>query len=457
MKSTSSYPCITSAFLPRLFYRLCGLATFLSVSLPTYAVNFGPDDMFSLKGFAEVTLNMTSNYCNMECQRVPGYGYGKYDIKLRPVTPGKTYESRGNTQTQFQPFLGATYDLGKGFRLSGVISQRWVNGMVDVYKAGSIWNGFWYEKDIGISHEDYGSLFVGQMTTRTRSIADFPYGTNLGLSWPWSGNGAGYGLLTNAVRYTSRLLDVAQGDLTLEATYDMGNTEFKTNKPSFWEFYGHYHRGDLVVDAMLQDAKNGTPDAWAQGYFTGLTPYPVEDGKLSESSQGIAMLMAKYQYNSQIELSGGFRHNRWSGANAVNTGTAFAPTWNHMFNVDWSGYPDPNRNNYPGYSATSNDLMLGVRYRVGKWVTSAGLIRFGTANTSNPDPVGQGNSALVGALGLQYDYGDGLKFNLQSGAVHFSQLGYSPMSLGNNSSINFTDSRVTQNSNWVTAGVVYGF
>ena len=379
-------------------------------------------------------------------------GYGKYNKVFDPLKPGKTYESKGNTQTQFQPFLGATYDLGKGFRLSGVISQRWVNGMVDVYKAGSVWNGFWYEKDISISHEDYGSLYVGQMTTRARTIADFPYGTNLGLSWPWSGNGAGYGLLTNAVRYTSRLLDVYRGDLTLEATYDMGNTEFKRNKPSFWEFYGHYHRGDLVVDAMLQDAKNGTPSAWPQGPFTGLTPYPVDDNLLGESSQGIAMLMARYQFNSQIELSGGIRHNRWSGANAVSNTYA---GYNVMFNVDWGGVL--NGVNNPGYSATSNDVMLGVRYRVGRWVTSAGLIEYGTAKTDNPEERGQGNSALVGALGLQYDFGDGLKFNLQGGAVHYSQLGQSPMSLGNNSSINFTDSRVTQSSNWVTAGVVYGF
>ncbi len=434
----------------RPHFRLGLLLAAASLATTSHAIDFGPDGMFSLNGFGEVTMSLNSNYC-ADCQWVAGQEKDKNWSD--PVIPGREYKTRGVTFSQFQPYLGAKIDLGKGYKLSGLVSQRWRDGMVDVPQAGSVWNGFWYDKNIAISHEDYGSVRAGHMTTRAWSVSDYPYGTNVGLSGPWSASGAGYGMLTSAVRYTSRILDVAEGDLVLEATYDMGNTEFKINKPRFLEFYAQFHRGDLVVDAMLQDARNGTPSAWTHGPFTGLTPFPMDDSLLSESSQGIAMVMGRYQYNSQIEISAGLRRNWWSGANAVFTTNP--SNWNNMFNVDWGGTLNGVTN--PGYPASSIDVMLGGRYRVGKWVTSLGLIQLGTARTDNPSERGQGNSALVGALGLQYDYGNGLKFNIQTGAVHYARLGLSPMSLASNASINDADSRITQDSNWVTVGFVYGF
>ena len=39
-------------------------------------------------------------------------------------------------------------------------------------------------------------------------MADYPYGTNIGMADVWGASGAGYGLLTGALRYTSRLFDV---------------------------------------------------------------------------------------------------------------------------------------------------------------------------------------------------------------------------------------------------------
>jgi hypothetical protein len=64
-------------------------------------------------------------------------------------------------------------------------------------------------------------------------------------NWAWAGQPAD---VAYALRYTSRRLDVAQGDLVLEATYDRGNTDFRINKPRFIELFGQYHRGDLVID-----------------------------------------------------------------------------------------------------------------------------------------------------------------------------------------------------------------
>ena len=433
-------PCERNAWRP-----VIGMGAALALWLPmaAHAIEFGPNGMFSLNGFGEVTFGHATNYCG-NCQLEAGEA--KDRSWADTLVPGREYKSRGTNFTQVQPFLGAKLDLGKGYKLSGLLSQNWRDGMEDV-------PGFWREKNIALSHEDYGSVRFGAMTTRTWSVADYPYGTNVGLSGPWASSGAGYGMLTNALRYTSRILDVADGDLVLEATYDTGNTDFKVNKPAFWELYAQYHRGDLVVDATVQDAQNGTPSAWSHGPFTGLTPSAADDRYLSSSSQGIALVMARYQIDPKLEVSGGIRRNWWSGANAVQN--PVTQQWNNMFNVDWDGTLNGVKN--PGYAAMSIDVMAGLRYRMGQWTASGGVVHLGTALTGNPSDRGQKNSALIGVLALQYDYGNGFKVNVQTGAVHYARLGLSPMSMPSNSSFTEVDSRVARDGNWITVGALYAF
>ena len=409
------------------------------------AIDFGPDGMFSITGFAKVETQVGNNHCP-DCQ------WTREDNKQRvwadAVIPGAPIKTEVKTVSLIQPYFGAKYDLGGGFKASGLLSQRWRDGKVDI-------KGYWYDKNIALSHEDYGSLRVGSMTTRAWSVADYPYGTDVGLADVWGSSGAGYGLLGRAVRYTSRVFDVASGDLVLEATYDSGNTDFKINKPRFVELYAQYRRGDLVIDAMAQDSRNGNPQSWSHGPFSSLTPNASDDAKLGGSSQGMAMAMARYQINSKVEVSGGIRRNRWSGAYAVITQPGVNAQWNNMFNVDWGGTLNGVAN--PGYSATSTDVMLGSRYRMGQWIASAGLAYLGKANTSNPSERGQSNAATVGALGLNYTVGNGLQFYGLAGAIHFSRTGLSPLAFPGTTAFTGVDPRVTRNGNWLGAGVVYVF
>lgn len=416
----------------------------LTLSGAAAAFDFGP---FSLTGFGKVEFSRGSNHCP-DCQFLPNEDKQRYWAD--ELVQGRRYKTTETHVTLLQPYLGAKFDLPMGFKLSGLLSQRWRDGKEDI-------PGFFYDKSVALSHEDYGSLRLGAMTTRAWSIADYPYGSNVGLADMWGSAGAGYGLLANAARYTSRLLDVAGGDLVLELTYDQGNTLFKRNKPRFYEVWAQFRRGDLAIDAMYQDTRNGTPAAWGHGPFTGLTPFPADDAKLGGSGQSMAMVMARYDIDARFEVSGGIRLNRWSGAWAVVTTPGTATTkdqWNNMFNVCWSV---DNPGCVKGYAATSTDAYVGLRYRTGKWIASTGMGYLGKASTDNPAERGQSNSALINTLGLSYQVNPAFQVYGLAGMVHYGRLGLAPMSMPGNTSFTNVDPRVSRVGNWFGAGAVYVF
>lgn len=412
--------------------------------VPAFALDFGP---FSLNGFAKAEVQRTTNVCE-DCQREAGEA--RHRQWADDIVYGKPFGTRESTVTLIQPYLGFKQDVGLGWQVFGLLSQRWRDGKVDL-------DGWLYERNVGVAHEDWGRLTVGAMTTRGWSVADYPYGSNVGLSDVWGASGAGYGLLSRAVRYMSRPLDVFEGDLRLEATYDFGKSGWKRNKPRFLEVYAQYVKGDLVVDAAVQSARNGEPVGWGKAPFGGLTPFPEDDDLLGGSSQGMAIAMARYQVNSKVEVSGGIRFNRWSGAYAVQTTTGAQGRWNSMFNVDWGGV-DANGVANPGYSARSTDGMLGLRYRINdKFTVTTGLAYLGEASTDNPSERGQSNSLTVNTLGLDYDAGHGLKVYLMVGMAHYGRKGQAPLSMPSHSAFTNIDSRVATRGNWFGAGATFTF
>ncbi len=423
------------------------------------AYDFGPADTyqwgpFSLNGFAKYEATSTSNTCS-NCQRFPSAS--KDESWADALVPGTPYGTSQQGTLLIQPWLGAHFSLGNGFKLDGMLSQRWRNGKEDI-------PGFVYEENAALSHEDYGRFAVGAMTTRAWSLADYPYGTFLGQAYFWGASGAGYGLLkTDSVRYTSPRLDVLDGDLVLESTFSGGNRSFTKNRPSFWEFYAQYHQGDLVVEGVLQTTHNGTPSAWSHGPFTGLTPFPANDSLLSRSGQAVSMLLARYQVNPSVEVSGGFRHNQWSGANACivvpsQPGQNNAQ-WNDMFNVDWNqtivnsaGTPCS-----PGYGAKSNDLMGGARYFYDRFEAYAGFGYLGKAATQNPEERGQSNWALMSTAGLRYNMNRYWQLYGYTGFVRYGHKGLAPLSMPSNSAGTNVDSRIATFGDFVGLGTVYAF
>ncbi len=446
-----------------LGWKAGAFAVTLALPIAVHALDFGPNGEFSLTGFAEITATMQGSYCD-NCQ-VAGSAASRQARSSDFIIPGKQYGDATMTNWQVQPYLGYKNDLGGGYKFNALLSQRWrqgsVNGVVDgteVRYGGTVdVPDNWYEKNVALTHEDWGSVRIGSMTTRSWSVADYPYGSSLGLSSAWSSSGAGYGMLGYAVRLGTPLLDVAGGDLFLEATYDQGNTQFTRIKPQFFELYAQYHNGDLVVDAMLQNGINGAPSSWGHAPFQSITRIGEDDNKLnpdgsylfaSGNDQSIAMVMARYQVTSQIEVSGGIRYNYWSGA---------ALTWSEnaqttvAFNVDFKTPA------YLGYSASSYDLLLGARYRTGPWTLYSGMAYLGTASTSNPSQRGQGNSAVINTFGANYNLGGGYMLESSFGLVHYAYKGLAPLSMPGHAAFTNVDSRITQDGRWLTLGMVYAF
>ncbi|MBT9486240.1 MAG: hypothetical protein IV093_01905 [Rubrivivax sp.] len=416
----------------------------LGAGTSAQAFEYGP---FSLTGFAKVGVGRVSNGCE-GCQRDPTAA--RHFIWADDLVYGKKYGGLTTDSVQIQPILGVKIDLPEGFTLAGTYSQRYRDGKADL-------PGVVYERSLTLKHEYYGTVQLGNFLSRGWNRPDYPYASDLGQT-AFSDSGSAYGILTHALRYTSRELFVADGNLVLEATYDQGDTDFKRNKPHLLELWALWARGPLVVEGILQSSRNGPPAAFAKAPFTGLTPFPErDDPQLGGSGQGMFMLLSKVQIGTEYEVSGGIRFNRWSGSYAVPVTTGALAQWNNPFNVDWGGV-DANGVPNPGYSARSTDLMLGLRKYINpKWVAYTGLTYLGKASTDNPSERGQSNSALFLSLGARYDVGSGLSLSGSVNAVSYGRKGLAPLSMPAHDAFSNVDSRIANRGNWVTLEANYQF
>jgi hypothetical protein len=411
------------------------------------AVEFGP---FTLTGFAKAEISSASNQCS-DCQL--NAGENRHRPWADALAEGKKFGTAENKVTLFQPYLATRdFDLGKGVKIKGLISQRWRDGKQDI-------EGIWYEKNVTLKHEDFGSVQVGAFPTRSWSLADYPYGTNVGIADSWGSSGAGYGLLQRAVRVGLPLMDVAAGDLYIEATYDAGDAQHKVNKPAFYELYAKYVKGPLTLDAIAQTGKNGQAVAWGHAPFVATTttaPFIGQNNQpllVDGNKQSILMLMARYQLNAKTDLYGGIRHNTWSGTKAVVTNYV-APNalWNDMFNVD--GVDASSK----AYNASTTDISLGLVYKFApQWNVNTGMVYMGKAHTKNPVERGQSNTMMLNTVGVGYEIQPGFAVYGFAGVVNYGKKGLAPMSMPGHAAFTGVDSRVARSGNWAGAGVVYTF
>ena len=422
------------------------ILSIIILSSKLWAYDFGP---FSLKGFALVQLNWGINQC-VDCQRYPEEN--RQRLWADEIIAGKEYKPGSSVFSLFQPYfeLRPIY-LGKGFKISALISQRWRDLKVDI-------PGVMYEQNIRLEQEYYGSIQLGAFPTRGWGVADYPYGSSVGLSDPWGASGSGYGLLSNAIRYTGPLIYFLGGDLILEITFDKGDNRFKTQS-SFTELYGKYVGDQLFFDFIYQKAINGVPTSWTHSPFLGIVDDPKYDnGDLPGNLQTMLLIMGKVSTDYKVDILGGMRRNYWSGADAVTVGVNDEGQylWNNMFNVHWNGTLNGVQN--PGYPAISYDYMLGAVYNYSTdLVFSSGMIYLGETDTENPLERGQSNSLLMNSFGAGYKgFSEDVTVSLGINVVNFKNKGLAPLSMPSHS-YSGIDSRIVKSGFSSGLEVIYQF
>ena len=445
----------------------------LLFSNPVLALDIGP---FSIIGFAKGEVSYASYQCedSYSCQLI------KDDDRQRgwvdEIDPDKPFDNDFGQFSLLHLYIKTQkFHLGNGFKFSALVSQRWRD--VHVYdREGDTptkWEdipGIWYDRNISFEHEYYGSLQLGNFPTRGWGLADFPYGSHIGLADAWGASGSGYGINSRAIRYALPILDIFEGDFRFEYTYDFGDADYKIFTPQFHEIWINYIRDGVIFDLIYQYAINGQPGAWSHGPFRGITSeaqyeQKLKDAGVEENKQTMLVLMSHFPVLPTTYLYMGVKHNTWSGMRAVQT--KFIPDtdgdgrdnslWNNMFNVNWHG---ENGNTVgqgdKGYAASSTDAMFGVRHRWhNKWTANGGVVHLSQAKTDNPIERGQSNSATIIATGLGYQIIP--KWSLYGAAsfVNYGHKGLAPLQMPAHSSFTGVDSRLTQSGQGFTIGMEY--
>ena len=198
-------------------------AATLGLSGSAYAIEFGP---FSLTGFAKVDVTRVSSYCPLEDCQVEKFA-GRHFIWSDAMVQGVGYGAATTHVCSSSRIWASSSTYRGGFKLSALFSQRWRDGEVD-FEASCT-------RRTSPSATRTMAAWPSAPCRRAPGALPTTPSAPTSASETLGASGAGYGLLTRAVRYTSRPFDVAEGDLVVEATYDIGKSGWKRNKPRFWE------------------------------------------------------------------------------------------------------------------------------------------------------------------------------------------------------------------------------
>ncbi len=444
-----------------------------SMSVAAQAAQFGP---LSLSGFFKyeegVANNVGTTYNN---HSMPTQCYGDSREILPNKGQGKDCWPTGvGTVTTPSPMLQVTaavrHEFDNAVKIEGVVTRRIRNGSEDVVGQN------WYEKYVGISYPSLGSLKLGTQMARAWSRQDgFSY--PIGLSTAWSETGAGFGFFPDALRYTSRMLYLPFGKLTLEATYATGhanniaydpvsNGPNQSTVPRMLELFAQFSNHNNLIEFTYENSHGAGQSSWGKNAFVGATNLPAlivngTDYYSSTPRQSVAILEGDHWFNPLWMLTWGVRHSYWSGS-AIQCG--YDPVHGYCtypsggFNYTQMTYKG--QTYWPGYSASENDFLLGLSHYHGLWTYTAGMVYLGRARTDNPSNWGQDNWAVITNLGIYRKVPEiyrTLSVYGGLGYVHFGHLGPAPMSMPSNSQFSGINSMVSRSGETFTLGALLTF
>ena len=453
-------------------------ALLAGVSLAAQAAQFGP---LTLSGFGKDEIDVSNNVGTVDNNRaMPPQCYGDArEVLPASRTPGSSQyclPTSVGTVTAPSPMFQLTgnlhHEFDNGVKVEAVLTKRIRNGSNDIVGQN------WFEKYVAVSYPSLGKLSVGTQLARAWSRQDgFSY--PIGLSTAWSETGAGFGLFPDAVRFTSSMFYTPYGKLTLEATYAT-NHAFNTYTgpqvagpaptPRMLELFAQFSNHDNLIEFTFETSHGAGQSSWGKAPFVGASNLPVltlngTNYYDSLPRQSVAILEGDHWFTPQWMLTWGLRHSYWSGESTTcgyvnNVGNGQPGCLYPSGGFNYADALSGTTAYQPGYSASTNDFLLGLTHYRDLWTYTAGMVYLGRARTDNPTQWGQDNWAVITNLGLYRKLPE-IYRNLSVyggiGYVHFGHLGAPPLSMTSVTQFGGVNSWVSSHAESLTLGALVTF
>lgn len=354
---------------------------------------------------------------------------------------------------------GAHYEFDNAILIEAKATGRERNNGPDIF------GHYLIDGHLGIKHPRWGSFQIGTLTARVWSRPDsFAY--PLGLSSPWAESGAGYGVLPEAVRYSSRMFELPVGKISFEVTASTVQKAYPLNatatvipppRPYLYEFFTQYSDDQNLIELIYQQSTGGLQTSFAKGAFHGSignTESAANTPGWRHPSENVLILQGTYYHNERISFTWGVRRSEWSGAPQQ---CDYAPSiMNCYFDQPGFNYASDNGMHH----AIEYDHLLGGAYNWRLWKFTVGAVHFNKAFTSTPTEWGQSNSATWGNLGF-YRRLPELSSHVEAyggiGKILFGRQGPGPLSMPSNTAFGNVDPRISRSGNTFTIGANFIF
>ncbi len=425
------------------------------------AFNLGSLAKLSISGFAYGEYGRYTNQSEglLNCLYTPDprgvFGKG---ISGGPFCqPGPSQTASGPPLNLISLSAGASHEFDSAWKVDAKITTRDRNGSADLYANTVV------EKNVAASHPVYGEVRFGTQLSRSWSRSDsFTY--PLGISKEWSETGAGYGLLKEAIRYTSAPIEINGSKLVLEGTYATNNINFAHNaytvlyneqppRPKLGEFFAQYANDVNLIELVWQDSRGGLQSSFSKGTLIGDVGNADNLPNYYAPHENVVILQGDHYFSPAWKLTLGAKRSYWSGSMrqcdyVTGIGCYFS---NDGFNndVDNQGHP-----------AKEYDFMGGLSYITGPWIYTAAFVRYNKAYTKTPTEWGQSNTADYFNLGVYRnlpEISQHLQVNAELGYVHFGGFDPAPLAMQNELTNFGTDPRSQTSSVGLSVGILFKF
>jgi hypothetical protein len=435
------------------FSRSLAAATAL-LAAPALAEQFGP---LEVAGFAKEEFSVCDN-----CAKglVNPSGFDPRGV-LTPPNPmlnqGSETKRRSSNLGLAQLWLGLSHEFDNAIRIEVKGSGRERNNAPDIF--GNYLIDLWG----GVFHPKYGTLQVGKMSSRAWTRTDsFSY--PMGLSNPWAGSGAGYGIFPEAVRYATRQYEIELGKIRFEVTaghakkrppLNPASTIVPPVAPTSLEVYVQYSNEKNLIEVIFQDSTGAVQSSFLEGALFGAqgdTNGPAGTDGYHTPTEDILIVQGTHWFNDTWKLTYGLKRNEWSGQQQQCDYGPVSPIAAGCF-WDQGGF------NYAidkqVHHAIEWDAMAGVAYSRKLWVFTLGGVRMNKAYVHTPTEWGQSNTATFLNLGVYRKLPE-LSKHIEVygglGRIMFGRQGPAPLSMPSNLSFGGVDPRVSKSGNSMTIG-----